>query len=377
MGYYTLALDKNPDSMGFSCADDYKVIDIVDQDSCLKFAHEKCIDGVISPATEYGVLSAAYIAKQLNLPGLHYSVAKTVKNKYLVRRAFWENKIDGVSQFYEIDTINKLGEIRSSLQFPLIVKPCDGSGSKAVKRVDNFEQLQVVCNEAMQASLIGKALIEDFITGTEYGVESFVYRDQIYILGIMGKIMACPPDYAELGHYMPSNLQIEEKVKAVVKAAIQALEINFGSVNMDLLITEDNRVCIVDVGARMGGNLIGSHVIPLGSGIDYLGNIIRAAVGDPVDFTKRYSGLSVATRLLALSPGRIAELPNFDEIEQQYCVKVYHNLNIGDIIKQYHNNLDGCGYVVATAKTVEEAQQRAEKVKELINRSIIRDLSSR
>lgn len=373
MGYYTLALDRNPDSVGFAYANGYRVIDIIDQEACLEFARENEIDGVITPATDYGVLSAAYIAQHMNLPGLDNHVAKAVKDKYVVRRTLWENKIDDISQFYEIDKIDKLQGIRSSLQYPLMVKPCDGSGSKAVRRVDDFGQLKIACDEAIQVSLVGKALIEDYIIGAEYGVESFVHHGQVYILGVMGKNMASPPDYAELGHYMPSNLDIEEKVREVIKTAVKALKINFGSVNFDLLITKDKRVCIVDVGARMGGNLIGSHVIPLGSGIDYLENLVKAAVGDPVDLRQWRAGLNIATRLLALSPGRVVGLPNFVGIEQKYHAKIYHLLNVGDVINQYHNNLDGCGYVIVTANTIEEAQQRAEKVRCIIDTSISRE----
>ena len=36
---------------------------------------------------------------------------------------------------------------------------------------------------------------------------------------------------------------------------------------MDLLVTDDEKIHIVDIGARMGGNLIGSHIIPYGTGI--------------------------------------------------------------------------------------------------------------
>lgn len=372
MGYFTLALDRNSNSIGFAYADDYRAIDIIDQEACLKFAYKKKIDGVISPATDYGVLSAAYIAEHMNLPGLNYSVAKAIKNKYVVRQTLWENKIDDVSQFYEIDSSEKLQEIKESLRYPLMVKPCDGSGSKAVGKVNDFEQLQVACSNAIQASLVNKALVEDYIAGKEYGVEAFVYHGQVYILGVMGKEMASPPDYAELGHYMPSNLDIEDKVREVITAAVKALNINFGSINFDLLITETKRICIVDVGARMGGNLIGSHVIPLGRGINYLENLIKAAVGDPVDLSPCRDGLNVATRILALSPGRIVGLPNFSEIEKKYNAKIYHHLSIGDFINQYHNNLDGCGYVIVTADTVEEAQQRAERVRNLIDTSIIR-----
>jgi phosphoribosylaminoimidazole carboxylase (NCAIR synthetase) len=38
LGYYTLAIDKNPNSKGFSYADEYEAIDIVDQESCLRYA---------------------------------------------------------------------------------------------------------------------------------------------------------------------------------------------------------------------------------------------------------------------------------------------------------------------------------------------------
>ena len=41
LGYYTLAVDKNPNATGFRFADEYQVVDIVDQDACLKFAKEK------------------------------------------------------------------------------------------------------------------------------------------------------------------------------------------------------------------------------------------------------------------------------------------------------------------------------------------------
>ena len=373
IGYQTIAIDKNPNSIGFKFADKHGVIDIIDQEACLKFALENEIDGVMTAATDYGVLSAAYIAQQMNLPGLDYEVAKVIKNKYLVRRTLFENLSDSVSQYYLISDISELMKIKDTIKYPVMIKPCDGSGSKAAKRVEDFLELESACIEAMKVSLIGKALIEDFIQGKEYGVESFVYNGEVHVLGIMGKHMTSPPDYAELGHYFPSQLQIEDKVKDAVCKSIKALGINFGAVNMDVLITEEGRICIIDAGARMGGNLIGSHIIPLGTGIDYMGNLIRAAVGDAVDMTPKTSGLNLATRLLALKPGIVMGLPEFEKVEQQYKVDIHHHLKVGDRIRKYHNNLDGCGYVVAVANDVKEAERRAEEAKQLIDFGIIRD----
>lgn len=373
LGYHTITIDKNPKSIGFEYADENGVIDIIDHQACLKYAQSKEIDGVMTAATDYGVLSTAYIAQEMNLPGLDYQVAKVIKNKYMVRHTLHENKLDNVSQYYEVGDISDIIKIMDMLKYPVMVKPCDGSGSKAAMRIDSVIEFKSACLEAMKFSLKGKAIIEDFIIGKEYGVESFVYKGEVHVLGIMSKHMTDPPDYAELGHCLTCQLSIEKKVKEVVRKAIKVLGINFGAVNMDVLVTKDGHICIVDIGARMGGNLIGSHIIPLGTGIDYMSNLIRAAVGDSVSTKPKKSGLNVITRILALIPGKVRSLPDFNQIKQQCNVDIYHHLKIGDIIREYHNNLDGCGYVVSTAEDVKEAEMQAEKAKALIDSRIERE----
>jgi biotin carboxylase len=374
MGYHTITIDKNPNSIGFEYADEYKVVDIIDQEACLKYAISKDIDGVITAATDYGVLSSSFITHRMNLPGLDYEVAQLIKNKYKVRRTLFDNNVDDISQYYEINNINMVDEIGVKMKFPVMVKPCDGSGSKATKRVDSLTELKAACDEAIKASLVGKALIEDFIEGTEFGVESFVYNNEVHVLGVMGKIMTNPPDYAELGHYFPNqlDLEVEEMVKDVVRKAIKSLGINFGAVNMDVLITNDNRICIVDVGARMGGNLIGSHIIPIGTGVDYMGVLISTAVGESIELKFNSKGTSIVTRLLALKPGNVEKTPIFDEIKKECKVDIYHQLKVGTKIREYHNNLDGCGYVVSTSNDIQEATRRADMAKLLIDTGIVR-----
>ena len=255
-----------------------------------------------------------------------------------------------------------------------MVKPCDGSGSRGASRVDNPDEFVTACEYAMQGSITHRAVAEPFVVGREYGVESFVNQGEIHILAVMQKDMTMPPYYAELGHAIPSGLSVEmeAKVKECVRRALIALGVNHGSVNMDLLIDSDGGVHIVDIGARMGGNLIGSHIIPLGTGIDYMANMIKAAMSDEVDFTPQTESAPVATKLLALTPGVVASLPNFDNIATTYKVTIEHHLHQGDTITPYRTNLDGCGYVVATGRDVYEAIDTARMVREIIDCTIIR-----
>ncbi|MEM5005367.1 ATP-grasp domain-containing protein [Priestia megaterium] len=373
MGYYTIAIDKNPQSPGFQYADEYKIIDIVDEEACLKYAVSKNIDGVLTAATDYGVLSASYIAKRMNLPGIDYKVASLIKNKYAVREILFKNKVDELSQYYYIDDIKEIKNLADSIKLPVMVKPCDGSGSKGATKVEYKYELERACNEAIKSSRVGKVLIEDFIVGNEFGVESFVYNGEIKVLAIMGKVMTKSPDYAELGHYIPSQSEIENEIAEVVKKAIKVLGINFGAVNMDILVSNDNKIYIIDIGARMGGNLIGSQIIPIGTGFKYMEALIQTALGEAADLTSSYKPLSISTRLLALSPGKIVSLPDIETIKKECQVEIYHYLEPGKVIREYHNNLDGLGYVIATSENLEESTNRAEKAKSLIDKGITRE----
>lgn len=373
LGYYTIAVDGNPNAAGFKYADAYKIINIVDEIACLEYAKQMKVDGVLTAATDYGVLSAAYVAQELGLPGIDYNSAKRIKNKYEVRKRLFESGADDTGLSFEVSSENQIFGILNKVTFPVMVKPCDGSGSRGASRVDRVDDFKTACLFAMESSLTGKATVEPFIIGEEYGAESFVLNGEIHVLGVMKKLMTKPPYYAELGHSIPSMLSLEheQKVKECVKKAIKALDINFGSVNMDILITPSGDVHIVDIGARMGGNLIGSHIIPLGTGIDYMSNMIKASVGDVADFSQQHTSSAVATRLLALKPGIVVNLPNFSDFENE-SVLIEHHLKIGDIINEYHTNLDGCGYIVCRSRDISSADFSADKIKRYIDDSIER-----
>ena len=374
LGYYVYCLDPATNSVGFAESNEHGLINIIDEDSCLAYALYKKVDGVLTAATDFAVLSMSHVANQMNLPGVNEETAKLIKNKAAVRKCLYEAKADDTGYSYEISSEDDIARVRELMAYPIMMKPVDGSGSRGASKVEKTEDFDKACRFAMSGSISHRAVAEPFVVGKEYGVESFVDNGEIHVLAVMQKDMTQPPYYAELGHAIPSGLpvDVENRIKECVKKALVAMGVNHGSVNMDILVSDDYSVHIVDVGARMGGNLIGSHIIPIGTGIDYMGNMIKAAVGDKTNWNPVSNPQPVATKLLALAPGVVKSLPDFDAIEKEYGVKIEHHLHVGDTITPYRTNLDGCGYVVATGKTVDEAIALAAKVKELINKKIER-----
>lgn len=374
MGYEVHTVDADPNAVGFQHADHYGVVNIVDEKACLEYARANKIDGVLTAATDYGVLTAAYIAREMGLPGLKYEVAELIKNKYQVRKCLYENHVDDTEQAYEVHRDTNIEELAKNIVYPVMVKPCDGSGSRGASRVDKSEDLKEACKYAMDGSITDRAEIETFIVGKEYGAETLVVNGEVHVLGIMQKWMTNPPYYAELGHSIPTDLkkEVEDKAKKCVENAIKALGVNFGSVNMDMLITEDGKVYIIDIGARMGGNMIGPCIIPYGKGIDYMAAMIQNALGDPVDLSVK-DHCAVATKLLAFEDGIVKKIPDMKEVEEKFDVEIYHHLEKGMKVNEYHTNLDGCGYIVAKANTQKEAVEKAEKVLDYFKEVLFED----
>lgn len=364
MGYQVCSVDADPDAPGFVFTDHHAVVNIVDENACLRYAREQNVNGVLTAATDFGVLTTAYIAQEMGLPGIKYEVAKVIKNKYRTQHCLLVNNIDDTKELVEVDIDSDFKAIAESISYPVMVKPCDGSGSRGASRVDRKEDLQKACEIAINSSLSHRGIIEQFIFGEEYGAETLVMNGEPHVFAIMKKWMTQPPYYAELGHAIPNDLpaEIDARAKECVKKAIHALGVNCGSVNMDMLITKEGNVHIVDIGARMGGNLIGSHIIKAGTGIDYMAAMIQNAVGDTPDLIAGDCS-AVATKLLAFKKGRVETLPDFDALREKYNVVIEQHMHEDDIVNEYHTNLDGCGYVVATGEDVNEATERAEKVR--------------
>ncbi|MBS6922635.1 MAG: ATP-grasp domain-containing protein [Lachnospiraceae bacterium] len=367
-GLYTIAVDGDQNAPGFFYADEWECIDITDETQCLEYAKEKEINGVITAATDYGILTVARIAETMNLPGISYEIAKTVKNKYLIRKKISQNK---ELQFFELDTEEKALQLREQIRYPVIVKPCDGSGSKGVEKVENRDGLLEAFQEAYRFSKSKKVLVEDFFVGKEYGADIFVHDGMVEVMALLGKHITPEPDYAELGHYYPSGLKNEKEIKEKLRQAVESLGITHGAVNMDYLVNGEE-IFIVDLGARMGGNIIYSHIIPEATGRDYAKEMIMQAVGESTNHQPFHKNMAVATRLLALTPGVIEKLPDFSHIEAKYGVEIFHHLKVGDTIHKYHTNLDGGGYILATDEVLEYAEKKAENALREIDDSILR-----
>jgi len=286
-------------------ADFFYPISIIEKEQIL----EKCkvigIDGITTIASDLAVVTVNYIAAQMGLVGNDDTYTSQMTNKYEMRLALASinpQKVPVhlrqahlfVPKFIRTNTDNP--HFESIQLFPAIVKPTDRSGSRGVTKVYNVEERQKAIARAFAESLVKEVIIEEYVEGKEISVESISYKGMHYVLQITDKVTTGEPYFVELEHHQPSSLSVElqDKIRMLVPLALDALHITNGASHTEIKITPDGDLKIIEIGARMGGDFIGSHLVELSTGYDLLKGVIQVSLGEfepPVIKESNFSGV--------------------------------------------------------------------------------------
>ena len=264
---------------GESEADYFYPISIVEKEQILEKCREIGVDGITSIASDLAVLTVCYVAEKMGLTGNGIDSSLKSANKYLMKKAF---EVGGVPAakcaLVENDVIPDI----SSFSYPLIVKPTDRSGSRGVTRLDSAsDDLKEAVSRAVGQSLEKKALIEEYVPGNEYSVECISYEGKHTLLAVTKKYTTGNPHYIETGHIEPSDLSADviEKVRQIVFRGLDALGVKYGASHSELKVAGDE-IKVIEIGARMGGDMIGSTLVHLSTGYDFVKAVAKISLGE-------------------------------------------------------------------------------------------------
>jgi biotin carboxylase len=272
-------------------ADFFYPISILDKEKILGICQQVNIDGITTIASDAAVPTVCFIAREMGLTGNAFEDALSATDKYLMRKRFAEFEVSS-PKFVIADENYSVANFR----FPLIVKPTDRSGSRGVMKIENPVDLNGAVERAQKESFTHRAIIEEYVSGSEVSVESISWQGQHYILAITDKVTTEEPYFVELEHHQPSLLpaEIQQKIKSETLKALTALNINYGASHAEFKITNDGGVFVIEVGARMGGDFIGSDLVKLSTSYDFLKGVIDVSLGhfeEPVLNDMKCSGV--------------------------------------------------------------------------------------
>ena len=284
MGYETHVFAWQCGAPGERAADVFYPVSIADKEKIYEICKDLKLCGVVSITSDFAVATVNYVARRLGLSGNSERTDLVARNKYEMRKALKEAGLY-VPRFLEAEEDFQIEDARG-LSYPLIVKPTDRWSSKGVTRVDSPDKLVEAVQYAVSESFNKKAIIEEFMEGPEYSAECICYQGECTVLALTQKETTGNPHYIETGHIQPTNIPLEdqERIKTVVRRAVLALDIKNSAAHAEFRLLADGQVGIIEIGARMGGDCIGTDLTPISTGMDYIGMVVDVACGNAPRF---------------------------------------------------------------------------------------------
>jgi len=375
-GLRVVAVDRNPEAPGLAEADIAEVVDFSDVDAVIEVARRHAVDGVLTISADRAVPVVAAVAEALGLPGIGTETAYVMTQKIAMRRVLADA---GVPQpeFAAVRNVHEGYAALDRVGLPAVLKPADSGGQRGVFRLETADDLERHLHVALAESPTDEAIIEAYVEGLELNGLVIVRDGEAFPLTLSDRLR--PPGIGfGVGwiHVYPATIyadQLEEAERVAVHA-VHALGLRDGIAFPQLLATDDGRVLVIEVAARIpGGQMadLARHAV----GVDLIEIALLQAVGEnvPDEVARPRFTQPLAIRFLTASPGplptgTVTEIGSLEKVSAFPGVvqsDVY--LSVGETIRPVRLDGDRRGYVIAIADTNVEALERAEAAAQLVD----------
>ena len=355
LGHTTIVADFDPKAPGFKYADISSTISTIDKDAVLQLALSEKVDGILT-TSDYPVRVVAYVSEKLGLPAMTQKVAEVCTNKYAQRVLFKENGVN-TPFFIKCDLDSDLSDLMS---FPYIVKPVDSSASRGVEEVQNKQQLNEAVKVACSLSRSGNAIVESFIGGKEFSVETLTQGGVTHIIQITEKLTRGEDQgyFVEDTHIEPARISEEEAeaIRVEVLRGTKAVGVDNCPTHTEIKLW-NGKPFIIEMACRLGGDYITSDLVPLSTGISMMENLIHLSLGEPIDIEPKYHKWSCVQFLNEKNYNRCRE---FIESGDPHIRRSEVGEFRDGVIK---NSLDRLGYIIMQAVSKEEISKLIDILK--------------
>lgn len=375
MGLQVVVVDMNPDAVGMKLDGVIsEVISTIDIPAVVEAAKKHRVNGVMTLASDMPMRSVAAVAKALGLVGITDDTALKATNKAVMRQALAEANVP-VPKFFKVSCKAEYDVAVNNFSVPFIVKPADNSGSRGIFKISDLsdkKQIEDAYKYSKQYSRNGDVVVEEYMSGPEVSVETLTVNGECYVIQITDKITTGAPHFVEMGHTQPTRLpgDIPARIAEVAKAANKAIGITNGPSHTEIIVTGDGPK-IVELGARLGGDCITTHLVPLSTGVDMVECCIKIALGEEPDIQPKFRKGS-AIRYFEQTAGEVKRIDGIEEALEIPGVKqisIVHG--VGEQITEIDSSAARMGFVVVQQETAFDAAQLCKKVSNLIEVEII------
>lgn len=379
-GWNVLVVSIEGNYPGFEMAEYCEYIDVRDKEKILDIAQTYEIDAILSDQLDEAVPTMAYVSEKMRLRGIPYDVALKLRDKKTMKEEAQRAGIN-TAKFYAITSMREALEAIKNLKLPVVVKPADSSASRGVSKVCCADELEESVRFAQQYNRNGKIIIEEYIEGSYFSVDTFAYQGRITNLDIGYVRDFTTVDQFILKETINVNVldavsdPIAKKVLDTNKYLFEAFQFPAGIAHAEYVVDKSNTVYLIEAAGRGGGGNISSDLVPTATGIQVTDLYVRMMLGMEIDENLPILRRAAGYLFFLLPDGVITEVDGKEEIQQMPEVfKTFlDDVEIGKHTKGIKDKSSRNGPILYTAKTLAECRNCVEKIQKILKVKVLTD----
>lgn len=363
---------------GFAFGDKICYEDTRDYEKILEIARAEKIDGIVTTGTDVAVVTIGKVCDALRLPGLSFEAGKVATDKMLMKQNYEkhgvrtaryrrisleeDSKENGAAEGNkDFQIIKRLEQELAGLQFPLIFKAVDTSGSRGIVKAENSSKFAEAYQRVRENTRKDYFIVEEFLEGEEFGAQSFVSQGKIQFILPHGDYVFQGDTGVPIGHWAPYELEqsVIEDAKEQLQKAVIAMGLDNCALNADFILS-GGKPYVLEIGGRAGATCL-AELVSLYYGYNYYEKIIQAALGLPVDFASQEANPNVGMLLRSEKTGSIRKIVNKNDREDKQIVEIQFDYQAGDQVQAFRVGPHRIGHVVVKADTLEEARAKMKE----------------
>ena len=261
-------------------------------------------------SSEFYIGAASEAAERLGLHTANTEAIKTCRDKARLAEVLQAHGVD-VPRSVDLPLLDLAKADLERLRYPVVVKPRTGSGSVDVMLNTNVADVVAQCERMRREGQVW-ALMQEYVTGEEFSVETLTLGGRTRVLAIVRKHLGAEPFFVEIGHSFPSGLTAAQRarVEACVQAALDAVGFTFGPAHTELRMRGE-RVTIIEINPRLAGGMIPAllHEVLDFDVIDHVLSMWLGSAGLPEVSPRRFGAIRFAMPHRAGQLAAVPELP--------------------------------------------------------------------
>ncbi len=339
MGAYVIATDNIPGGVAKDIADEAAMVSTTDLEGLAALIKEREIDGVFCGPSEFNIRNMITLCEMTDLPC--YTTMELwdrCANKDEFKQYCINNGVDCPRKF-EVDE-NSTDEEIEAVDYPVIVKPVDGSSSNGISVCMDSSTLREACRYAMSYSKCKRIVVEKYIEngGELFGARYIIKDGEAYPYLLIDTYIADPVGRKSLiSHYTYTPSKYSDYYMANMDQAVRNMLKDMGLKNGTAFfqaLPYNGKIYFHEMGYRLSGGMLFKFTLPL-MGINDMKMMVRFALGGEMLTEEEKQKLDVRCNgkfgvqlNVPLDAGTIATIEGLEKCKALPCMQ--------DFIQYYH-----------------------------------------